>query len=374
MIDEILAEELDNALGAASHERAAERRGYRHGARPPRKVMTSFGPVSVEVPRGRLQTPTGQQEFESQIVRRYERRTRRVDAALVTCYLTGTNSRKIRLALKPLLEGTALSRSAISRLVRRLQTLFEAWRERDLSQVRYPILIIDALRLPVRLARRVVKVPVQAVLGVKESGEKELLELRLAPSESLKAWQGVVAGLGQRGLASPTLVLVDGNAGLIRSVRETWPEAQLQRCTLHKLENLLSKAPKHCHEELKRDYAAITHAADRQEADKAYEAFDRKWQRLVPEVATSLREAGEELLTFYGFPSEMWKSLRTTNLIERVNGEFRRRVKTQGSFPTEGAALTLLFGLIASGAIRLRKIDGYWKLSEVLRGPERKSA
>lgn len=242
-----------------------------------------------------------------------------------------------------------------------------------MSQDAYAILVLDAIRLPVRMARRVVKVPVQVVLGVKESGEKELLELRLAPSESLKSWEGVIERLVRRNLCTPRLVMLDGNAGLLRSVREAWPTAERQRCTHHKLENLLAKAPKHCHEELKRDYGAITHAEDRKQAEKEYDAFLRKWEKLVPEVATSLEEAGHDLLSFYNFPSEMWKSLRTTNLIERVNEEFRRRVKTQGSFPTEASALVLLFGLIASGTIRLRKIDGYYLLSESL-AARRKSA
>jgi transposase-like protein len=374
MIVDILDEEVEGALGASHRERTEARTGYRHGSRPPRRLMTSFGPVEVEVPRARLRTATGTQEFTSDIVRRYARRTRRLDAALVTSYLTGTNTRKIRLALKPLVEGTAMSRSAVSRVVKRLQDLFAVWRGRDLSRESYAILILDAIRLPVRMARRVVKVPVQAVVGVKATGEKELLELRLAPSESLKAWAGVIEGLVARNLAAPRLVLLDGNAGLIRAVREAWPEAELQRCTWHKLENLLAKAPKHCHAELKRDYAAITHAENRAAAEKAYATFCRKWQPLVPEVVVSLEEAGPELLTFYNFPAAMWKSLRTTNLIERINEEFRRRTKTQGSFPTEAAALTLLFGLIASGAIRLRKIDGYHQLEEMIVGAQREIA
>ncbi len=374
MIVDILDEEVEGALGASLRERTEARTGYRHGSRPPRRLMTSFGPVEVEVPRARLRTTTGTQEFTSDIVRRYARRTRRLDAALVTSYLTGTNTRKIRLALKPLVEGTAMSRSAVSRVVKRLQDLFAMWRGRDLSRESYAIVILDAMRLPVRLARRVVKVPVQVVVGVKATGEKELLELRLAPSESLKAWAGVIEGLVARNLVAPRLVLLDGNAGLIRAVRAAWPEAELQRCTWHKLENLLAKAPKHCHAELKRDYEAITHAENREAAEKAYAAFCRKWQPLVPEVVVSLEEAGRELLTFYNFPAAMWKSLRTTNLIERINEEFRRRTKTQGSFPTEAAALTLLFGLIASGAIRLRKIDGYHKLEEMIDGAQRKLA
>jgi len=373
-IVEILDEELESALGAGGHERTADRKGYRHGSLPPRVLMTAFGPEEVEVPRGRLKTETGTQEFRSQLVRRYERRTRRLDAALLSSYLAGANTRKIRLVLQPLVEGTALSRSAVSRLAKRLHTLFETWRTRDLSQGSYGIVILDAIRVPVRMARRVVKVPVQAVIGVKESGEKELLELRLAPSESFKSWEGVIEGLVRRKLAAPILVMLDGNPGLIRSVREAWPEAEVQRCTKHKLENLLAKAPKHCHDELKRDYAAITHAGDREQAEKAYEGFCRKWQKLVPEVVVSLKEAGPDLLTFYGFPPEMWKSLRTTNILERVNGEFRRRIKTQGSFPTEASALTVLFGLIASGTIRLRKIDGYHKLHDVIRSAQRETA
>jgi transposase-like protein len=168
--------------------------------------------------------------------------------------------------------------------------------------------------------------------------------------------------------------MLDGSPGLMRAVREVWSGVRVQRCTRHKLENLLAKAPKHSHDELKRDYAGITHAADGEEAERAYESFCRKWQKLVPEVVVSLKEAGLELLTFYEFPPAMWKSLRTTNLIERVNEEFRRRVKTQGSFPTEGAALVLLFGLMASGAIRLRKIDGYHELAGFLAGAPRKVA
>ncbi len=254
VIAAVLDEELESALGAASHERTPGRAGYRHGTREPRKLLTSFGPVEIAVPRGRLKNEAGTQEFESQLVRRYQRRTRRLDAAVLSSYLTGANTRKVKLALKPLVEGTGLSRSAVSRLTKRLQGVFQGWRSRDLSAESYPILVLDGIRLPIRMARRVVKVPVQVVIGVRVTGEKELLELRVAPSESRKAWDGVVEGLASRGMASPRLVLVDGNAGLIGAVQAVWPQAELQRCTNHKWENLKAKAPKHCHEELKRDY------------------------------------------------------------------------------------------------------------------------
>ena len=357
---------MDAALGAGSYERIDGRRGYRHGHKPARTVVTGFGVTEVTQPRARLRTEAGYEEFEGQLLGRYERRTKDVDAAILSCYLSGTNTRKIKLALRPLFKGTAMSRSVVSRVVKRLKEHFEAWRSRDLSGERYVMLIADAMHLPVRLARRVVRVPVQAVLGVREDGEKELLELRVAPSESLRAWQGVMEGLAERGLPAPIVVVIDGNKGLIGAVRRVWPEAMIQRCTKHKLENLKAAAPAHAHDELKRDYHAIVNAKGLDEARQAYRSFVRKWEKLVPEVARSLEEGGQELLTFYQFPRPQWKTLRTTNMIERLNGEFRRRTKTQGSFPNETSALVLLYGLLATQMIRLRKIDGYQKMQEVI--------
>jgi transposase-like protein len=132
----------------------------------------------------------------------------------------------------------------------------------------------------------------------------------------------------------------------------------VQRCTVHKLRNLERNAPAHVLEEIKADYHRIVYAVSLAEARKAYAAFVRKWRKRCPGVVASLEEAGDELLTFFPFPAEQWKCLRTTNAIERLNEEFRRRVKTQGSFPTEDAAMVLLYGLVATGQIKLRKIDG----------------
>lgn len=366
VIEVCLEEELDAALGAGRHERVEGRRGYRHGTKPVRTVVTSFGETEIVQPRGRLKTTEGYEEFEGQLLERYQRRTKDVDGAILNCYLAGANTRKVKLALRPLFKGTAMSRSAVSRVMKRLKEHFEAWRSRDLSEEYYVYLIADAIRLPVRLARRVVKVPVQAVLGVREDGEKELLELRIAPSESLRAWEGVMESLASRGLSAPVAVVIDGNKGLIGAIERVWPQTQIQRCTIHKLENLKAAAPKHAHDEIKRDYRAIVSATDLGEARSAYRAFVRKWEKLVPAVARSLEEGGDHLLTFYQFPRAQWKSLRTTNMIERLNGEFRRRTKSQGSFPNEDAALVMLYGLLATQTIKLRKIDGYHKMEEVI--------
>ena len=227
------------------------------------------------------------------------------------------------------------------------------------------MLFLDGFHLKVRLARRVVAVPVLTVLGVTETGGKRLVALRLAVSEAAALWNAVLRDLAQRGLPAPVLVVLDGAAGL-QQVRDVWPDVRVQRCTTHKWRNLETHCPVHTRAELKRDYDRIIYAPDGLAARAAHDAFVKKWTTLCPAVARSLEEAGLALLTFYKLPKAMWKSLRTTNALENLNREFRRRTKTQASFGTEDAALTLLFGLVAFGQIQLRRIDGYQQLPSFL--------
>jgi len=299
------------------------------------------------------------------VLPRYARRTREVDAAILGSYLAGANTRRIRLALAPLLGEAHLSKSAVSRVVARLRALFERWDQRDLSQESYAVIYLDAINLRVRLARRVVVAPVLVVLGVGEDGQKHLVGMRLAVREATSTWRGLVADLGRRGLAAPLIVISDGHPGLAKAI-ELWPGAKVGRCTIHKFRNLLDHCPRHAHGELRQDYHRIVRARDGLSAREAYDQFLSKWSRLCPAVARSLEEAGTKLLTFYEFPRAMWKSLRTTNPIENLNREFRRRTKTQASFPGEEAAVTLLFGLVAFGQIKLRRIDGYQHLPQVI--------
>jgi putative transposase len=360
-LDVALAEELAAVLGSDRHERTDRRCGYRNGTLE-RTITTPDGTRTVTVPRGRVVSHDGATtEFHSQLLPRYARRTREIDDAILGCYLGGINSRRIRTALKPLLGERHLSKSAVSRIVGRLKALFTSWQDRDLSAERYPIVFLDGFHLKVRVARRVVSVPVLAALGVTETGQKCLLTLRLAASEAAVTWGAVVTALQQRGLVAPLLLVVDGNAGLKNALKQ-WEGVRVQRCTTHKLENLKAHCPRHAQAEMKRDYARILYASDGLAGRAAYDAFVKKWSALCPAVAKSLEEAGLELLTFYDFPKAMWKSLRTTNTLENLNREFRRRTKTQASFGTEDAALTVLYGLVAFGQIQLRKIDGHNQL------------
>ena len=216
-------------------------------------------------------------------------------------------------------------------------------------------------------AGRVISVPVLGVGGVLPDGRKHLLALELCAGESFAAWKGCLDDLVARGLRAPVLVVIDGNAGLRRAVGEVWPRAAVQRCCVHKLRNLERKAPKHALAQIRDDFHRIVYAANADVARAAYATFERAWAKRCPSVVTGLREGGDELVTFFSFPKAQWKTLRTTNTIERLHEEFRRRVKTQGSLPSEDAAVVLLFSLVVSGQIKLRRIDGWQKIAVVLR-------
>ena len=167
---------------------------------------------------------------------------------------------------------------------------------------------------------------------------------------------------------------IDGHAGLRKAVRLVWPEAWVERCAVHKLRNIERKAPKHALAEVRADFHRIVYAESATVARSAHAAFSRKWAPRCPGVVRRLHDGGEELLTFLQFPKAQWKTLKTTNVIDRLHEEFRRRVKTQGSLPTEDAALVLLFGIVASGQIRLRRLDGWRQIPALLREHRRPAA
>ena len=369
-IEQAVVEELEAALGRR-YERIDEeaRRGYRHGTRV-RTLTGPTGPVELEVPRARLHEGDGtSREWRSRLVPRYARRMPEVNAAIAAVYLSGGNTRRIRGALAPLLKAAPLSKSAVSRIVATLRQELDAWQQRKLSDVDLAYLYLDAIALRVRMGQKVVSVPVLVALGVLADGSKQLLALELVTTESREAWQGLLEALSARGLRAPKLCIVDGNPGLRGAIECSWPKALVQRCTVHKLRNLERKAPTHALEAIKQDYHRIVYAAELEEAKAAYAAFVRKWKKTCVGVVASLAEAGDELLTVFAFPAEQRKCLRTTNAIERLNEEFRRRVKTQGSLPTEDAAMVLLYGLVASGQIKLRKIDAPHLVRVVLASP-----
>lgn len=363
VISGIVEEELSAALGAASSVRVGEaRQGYRHGTRE-RTLTTSLGPTRFAVPRARLRTAAGgTTEWRSALVPRYQRRSERVDEAILGVYLSGANTRRIKGALAPLLRGGPLSKDAVSRLVGRLADDFETWRRSDLAPDEIHYLMMDGWYPKVRIGKRRVRVPVLVTLGVRGTGERVVLDVRLAGDESTAAWRDVIRSLIERHVGVPRLALIDGSAGLAAALREQWPALAIQRCTAHKLWNLEAKAPVRLREELAEDYRRMIYAETRAQVEQARGRFTKKWRLRCPAVVECLQEAGDDLFTFLRFPEAQWKALRTTNALERINEEFRRRTKTQASLPSQDAVLLLLFGLLRSGQVKMRKIDGWQEM------------
>ena len=323
------------------------------------------------MPRARIEGEDGRRrEWRSAIIPRYQRRTERVDEAILGVYLSGTNTRRLRGALAPLLRGAPLSKDAVSRLVGRLREDFAAWAQRDLGELKIRYLFLDGWYPRMRIGKKRVRVPVLVTLGVCADGRRVVLDLRLAGVESEQAWLDAVRSLGARNLGAPLLAVVDGNPGLAAALKVQWPQIAIQRCTNHKLWNLLAKAPAHLREELAEDYRRMIYAESREAVEHARVGFARKWKLRCKTVSASFEEAGDELFTFTAFPISQWKALRTTNALERINEEFRRRTKTQASLPSEEAVLLLLFGLLRSGQVTLRRLVGWHDLTTISEQPE----
>ena len=272
--------------------------GYRHGKRP-RTLSTSLGATTIAMPRARIEGADGRRrEWHSRVIPRYQRRTERVDEAILGVYLSGTNTRRLRGALAPLLRGAPLSKDAVSRLVGRLREDFAAWAKRDLGELKVRYLFLDGWYPRVRIGKKRVRVPVLVTLGVCADGRRVVLDLRLAGVESEQAWLDAVRSLAARNLGAPLLAVIDGNPGLAAALKVQWPKLAIQRCTNHKLWNLLAKAPAHLREELAEDYRRMIYATSREAVEQARVGFLRKWKLRCKAVSASFEEAGDELFTF----------------------------------------------------------------------------
>jgi putative transposase len=363
-IEAMLEEELTAALGGGRYERG-RRTGHRHGKRA-RQLLGSFGPTTISVPRARLSQPDGtSKEWRSATLPRYARMTRQGEALIAASDLAGTNTRRVRRALGALFKG-AVGKDVVSRTWRRVKADWEGWNRRSLAEDDIVRLILDGTVVRVRLDRTATNISLLVVLGVRSDGQKVLLSVRAMGGESEAAWRGVLDDLIARGLQPPQFLVIDGAAGLERALAALWPTVPTQRCTVHKHHNLLAHAPERLHEEITADYTDMIYAESVSEIETRRRAFLRKWRLKHRAVADSLEEAGDKLFTFTRLPASQWRSARTTNAIERLHEEFKRRIKTQTVLPSAETAAMLFWALLASGQITMRKVDGWQSLSEPL--------
>ncbi len=363
-LEEMIEQEATAALGRGRYERGAAA-GYRNGTRK-RRLLGSFGPVDIAVPRARLSADDGTtHEWQSAALPRYARMTRQVEALIASAYLSGTNTRRVKRALGALFKG-AVGKDVVSRVWRKLKTDWEAWTRGDLAGEDVVRLILDGTVVRTRLDRKATNVSLLVVLGVRRDGQKVLLAVRNMGGESEAAWRSILDDLIARGLRTPDFLIIDGATGLEKALAALWPEVPTQRCTVHKHRNLLAHAPEALHEEISADYTDMIYGKSAKEIETRRRAFLRKWRLKCRAVADSLEEAGERLFTFTRLPETQWKSARTTNAIERLHEEFKRRIKTQTVLPSAETAAMLFWALLASGQITMRKVDGWPTLNERL--------
>ena len=365
--------ELDGVLARSRYARCAKPpscgsedsagvAGHRHGHRS-RSLLGTFGRVEIKMPRARLNRPDGKTtEWKSQALRAYQRRTLAADALIAGVYLAGTNTRRVRRALGALFGG-AVGKDTVSRVWRKVKSDWDAWNARSLVDEPIVRLILDGTVVRVRLDRKATSISLLVVIGVRADGQKVLLAIKSMGGESTEAWRAVLDDLIRRGLRRPELLIVDGAPGLENAIAAVWDGVPVQRCTVHKHRNLLAHAPERLHEEISADYNDMIYAVTREEVAARRKAFIRKWRLKHGAVADSLQEAGDRLFTFTRLPPSQWRSVRTTNAIERLHEEFKRRIKTQTVLPSADTAAMLFWALLASGQINMRKVDGWQTLA-----------
>ena len=376
-IETMLDEELAGALSRPRYGRRKPNEdgeappvvGVRHGHRR-RGLTGTFGKTEISVPRARLIGADGRTaEWKSASLRAYQRRTKAADALIAGAYLSGTNTRRVRRALNAVFAGP-VGKDVVSRTWRKAKGDWDAWNGRSLAEevpgsspgiVR---LILDGTVARVRLDRKATSISLLVALGVRADGQKVLLAIKSMGGESEAAWRALLDDLVRRGLPTPELAVVDGAPGLEKALAALWADTPVQRCAVHKHRNLLAHAPERLHEEISNDYRDMIYAATRQEVEARRKAFIRKWRLKCRAVADSLEEAGDRLFTFTRFPPSQWKSIRTSNAIERLHEEFKRRIKTQTVLPCAETAAMLFWALLASGQIAMRKVDGWQSLAE----------
>jgi putative transposase len=366
-IEAMFEEELAEFIGRCRYGRGgATKKGYRHGHRD-RQLVGTFGTQTVSVPRARIEDEKGKTtEWRSKALPRYQRLTKKAEALIAAVYLAGTNTRRVKRALFGLFEG-AVSKDVVSRAWRKVKVDWDAWSARDLAKEDIVRLILDGTVIKTRLDRKATNISVLAAIGVRRDGQKVLLSIKNMGGESTTAWGQFLADLDVRGLKRPEFVIVDGAPGLEAALVALWGgDLAVQRCTVHKHRNLLAHAPRRMQDELTEDYRDMIYADTAAEVEIRRKVFLSKWRLKCRAVADSLEEAGDRLFTFTRLDPSQWKSARTTNAIERLNEEFRRRIKTQTVLPCTETVPMLLWALLASGQIQMRKVDGWETLSQPL--------
>lgn len=338
VLQEILEAEMNEHLCAAPHERTPDRRGHRNGHKP-RKLTTRVGTLTLLVPQDREGT------FSSALFARYQRSEKALVLALMEMYVQGVSTRKVARVTEELC-GSTFSKSAVSALVATLDEQLAAWRERPLTESSYPYLVIDATYEKVRRAGRVASCGVLIVKGIRAiDGRREVLAVTCADTESEATWGELFRSLRARGLSGVQIVTSDAHAGIKAALARHFQGASWQRCQTHFQRDQANKVAYRHREALAAEIRDVFDAPDLASALARAEAAADRWRKVSPQVAHALEEEVEECLAVFAFPAAHRKRLRTTNGLERLNQEIKRRTKVVRIFPSEASCLRLVSAL-----------------------------
>jgi len=328
-----LEAELETLIGAEWYERIGGRRDYRNGHYR-RELLTSLGRIELTMPRAR------RWGRPSRVVGRYQRRVAEIDGLLTSGYVHGVSTRKAA-ALTTALLGERVSRSTVSRVTQRLEQTVEGLRRAPI-QGPHPYLYLDATFVDARWARTVENVSALVAYAVGPDGYRHLLGVSLGAEESEASWSELLRQLAERGLTGVELVVADDHAGLAAAVRRWLPEARRQRCVVHLERNVLTKVPHRLRARVAREVAAIFRAGSLAGAKQRLAQFTARWVRHLPEAVSCLREGFPAATSYFAFPQAHWRRLRTTNSLERLHAEIKRRTRSVGAFPDRASALRLI--------------------------------
>ena len=336
-LSEIMRLELTRFLGRQPYERVEEESNHRNGSYPRRFTLKGIGEVPVQVPRDR------QGEYQTQVIPKSKQYEGELRQDIAVMFLSGVSTRTLAMISHRLI-GHKISAGEVSRCSRELVQAIENWRNRNLSLVRFKYLFCDGVYFEMRVARTIEKVSVLVVIGVAENGQKQVIGIQSGDKESASSWRETFKDLKGRGLDSRTITLgiMDGLPGLEKVFREEFPRGKVQRCQVHVARNVLAKVPKKLKQEVADDIRSIFYASSREKALEFSTRFTEHWQKDVPSAVKCLHNSLDSCLTFFDFPEEEWISLRTTNVIERLNKEFKRRTKPMEIVAGENACYTLL--------------------------------
>ncbi len=336
VLERALAEEMTGHLGYEKHDPAGRGSGNSRNGTTPKTVLTDIGAVDLAVPRDRNGS------FEPRIVRKGQTRLEGFNERVIALYARGMTVRDIRAHLREMYD-VEVSPDLISRVTDGVLEELQEWQSRPLDQV-YPVVFIDALMVKVRdgvVSNR----PVYLAIGIDCEGRKQVLGLWVGPTtgESAKFWLTVLSELRSRGVADACIVCCDGLTGLPEAISVTWPRAVVQLCVVHLIRASLRYASRKHWVPLARDLRPVYTAADQDSAAAALEVFAAAWEARYPAIIRLWRAHWEEFTPFLAFPPEVRRVIYTTNLIESMNARLRKVTRNRGQFPSEQAALKVLY-------------------------------